>query len=543
LAQNSPSAPEHRPPHAVARATAGLAALTILSMATGLGVEMLLAWAFGASAVVDAYRVDYLLISLGTQLFVLQIMPNVTVPVFTEYRERGEHEYAWRAAMSFGNLMTLVAIAAAVACFAWPGGVVALLAPGLRGPGLAAALVFARWFPAAVALMAWSGAAVGILYANGVFWPPMTASAVGNVLFAASIALWGGQSAAASIAIGVFLGAASTLILTASALLRFIGTTGYPRIRVLLAADFRHPGVKKSFRLAMPMLGTLAIGFWGSAVMYRALSTLPAGAISVYGYAWKLVQLSTLLPGALLTVSFPRLSASWCESPAAFRATCTKTLRMALFVSIILCSIAFAFRTPIVSLLLQHGALSRPAAAATAGALAFMLLGGPGYVVGVYAQRMFYAAQDSALPTVMLLAYVSLLTVFAPIVVPLYGIDGASGLLGICQLLGGAFMLVALGVRHRAVRLGELGRHALTILTIAAAAAWLGAEVGARAGGLAGVSEISGIVAIAVGSCVALTLFAGATLLLGMQETLLGQQFLRSEGSAILRRFHHAGIG
>ncbi len=512
-------------------------------MATGLGVEMLLAWAFGASAIVDAYRIDYLLISLGTQLFVLQVIPNVTVPIFTEYRECGEHQDAWRSAMSFGNLMALTAVLIAAVCFLWPAGIVSILAPGLRGGGLETALIFSRWFPLAIALMAWSGAAIGILYANGVFWPSMTASAAGNVALGASIVLWGGGSGPAAIVIGVMLGAVATLTLTAAALLRLIESTGHARMRVLFACDVHHPGVRKAFRLSMPMVGTLAIGFWGSAVMFRALSSLPVGAISIYGYGWKLVQMSTLIPGALLTVIFPALAASWCDSPAAFRAACTKGLRMALFVSIILCSLAFAFRVPLISLLLQHGALSRAAAAATANALGFLLLGVPGYVVGIYAQRMFYAAQDSAVPALMLLIYVALLTVFAPIVVPLYGVDGAAGLLGVCQLFGGTLMVIAFRMRHRAVALRELGLNVFAILPIAAAASWVGAEAGARAGELVALPEISKVVVLVAGGAVAIMLIACTTLILGIEEALHGQRFVRSEGVAMLRWLQQTAIG
>lgn len=540
MAQIPLSASPQRPPHAVARATVGLTALTVLSMATGLAVEMLLAWAFGASPVVDAYRVDYLLISLGTSLFVLQVLPNVTVPIFTEYRERGETEDAWRATMSFGNLMSLAAVAAGALCFIWPEGVVAILAPGLHGEGRATALLFARWFAVAVALMAWSGAAVGILYANDVFWPPMTASAAGNVILGASTAIWGGRSGAVSIVIGVMLGAAVTLGLIAAALVRLVRSRPQARLRLLFTADFRHPGVKKEFRLAMPMVGTVALGFWGTAVMYRALCSLPPGAISIYGYAWKLVQLSTLLPGALLTVIYPRLAASWCDSQAAFKTACTRGLRMALFVSIILCCLGFAFRVPIIAILLEHGALSREASALTARAFALLVLGAPGYVAFIYIQRMFHAAQNSTSPLLVQLPCVVALTVLAPIAVSRYGLDGACGLNSLYALAAAVAILLAFSARYRAIGLVELSRFALRILPIAAVATWLGAEVGRSAGGLTSFCETSHFIAIAAGGIVAVALFYAATSLLRMREALLGREFVRSQGSAVWRRHQRA---
>jgi peptidoglycan biosynthesis protein MviN/MurJ (putative lipid II flippase) len=69
-------------PRSVLAETSGLVALSVLSPVAGLAVEMALAWRFGTSAVVDAYRVTVLLVVFVQQLFVTAILPFVIVPIF-----------------------------------------------------------------------------------------------------------------------------------------------------------------------------------------------------------------------------------------------------------------------------------------------------------------------------------------------------------------------------------------------------------------------------------------------------------------------------
>ena len=109
---------------AVARSAAGLTILSALSPATGLAVEVALAWRLGASSTVDAFRIASLLVVFGWSLFISEILPNVIVPVFAECRARGAEDEGWTAAFSVANVFLIPTAAVCALAALWPGWVV-----------------------------------------------------------------------------------------------------------------------------------------------------------------------------------------------------------------------------------------------------------------------------------------------------------------------------------------------------------------------------------------------------------------------------------
>src|SRR3989454_7530384 len=147
--------------YATARAAATLSGLAVLSPLAGLAVEIALAWRFGASPTVDAFRVGMLVLVFGQQLVVIQILPHAVVPVFAEYRGRGQEKEAWHVALSVANLLLVPAILFSVLVFFHPEPIVGLLAPGLAGGARETAAVVVRWFVPAASLLGWHGVAGG----------------------------------------------------------------------------------------------------------------------------------------------------------------------------------------------------------------------------------------------------------------------------------------------------------------------------------------------------------------------------------------------
>ena len=69
-----------RPAFETARAAIALTVLSLLSPIAGMAVEMALAWRYGTSSVADAYRIGAMLLLMGQQLLVLQILPHAPHP-------------------------------------------------------------------------------------------------------------------------------------------------------------------------------------------------------------------------------------------------------------------------------------------------------------------------------------------------------------------------------------------------------------------------------------------------------------------------------
>src|SRR3989442_4995089 len=193
--------------YATARAATTLSGLAVLSPLAGLAVEISLAWRFGASPTVDAFRIGMLLLVFGQQLFVIQILPHAVVPVFAECGGGGKEKGAWHVALSVVNLLLVPAILFSVLVFFHPEPIVGLLAPGLAGEARETAAVFVRWFVPAASLLVWNGVAAGVVYAHRGFLLPPATQLAGNVAIVLSILRLGRTLRAARLVLRVMISA------------------------------------------------------------------------------------------------------------------------------------------------------------------------------------------------------------------------------------------------------------------------------------------------------------------------------------------------
>src|SRR5712692_2850879 len=182
-------------PYATARAATTLTGLAVLSPLAGIAVEMSLAWRFGTSPTVYAYRIGTVFLLMCQQLLVLQILPHILVPVFTDQRACAGEQKAWQVAFHLGNVFLGGAVLFALLAFLRPEPLLWLFASGLKGAARETALVFLRWFALAYVPLVLSGLATSLLYVHEIFWLPSFAQLVGNFVMAAVILLSAGLSA------------------------------------------------------------------------------------------------------------------------------------------------------------------------------------------------------------------------------------------------------------------------------------------------------------------------------------------------------------
>jgi putative peptidoglycan lipid II flippase len=517
-----------RQPYATARSATGLTALSVLSPLVGLAVETALAWHFGASATVDAFRVGSLLIFFGQQIFIFQILPNVIVPVFAEHRARGEEQEAWHISFSLAHLFFIPTVLLSLFLFVSPSVIVHFLGPGLVGEARDSAILFVRWFALAYIPLVWSGVAAGVLYAYRIFWLPTASQLLNNALLVIIILVFGQWLGPVSLVLGMLLASVGAGVLYAVRLVLLVR-----QLRVHYS--FRiHAGVRKTFHFALPLLGTLILVQWGGIILNRVLSELPAGTLASFGYAWKMAQIVSLLPAALATVLFPRFAESWHSSQKEFRQVCTRALRMALFIAIPLTCICFFLRVSLVAILFQRGKFSIEAGERVARIFALLLLGAPAYVTYIYLEKMLYAVQEMRVPTYAAAASALFLTATAPVVVR-FGAGGVAVVVAVLNWLTAGGVLFILCWKYKAVRMKEMGIFVMGILLLAVAAAGIGGEGGKALGQLIGSRTLSPGLTLAGSTSLAAIIFYGLTLLLRLPEACQGQRYLRWQSDAIIR--------
>lgn len=522
--------------YTTARATTALSALALASPVAGLAFEASLAWRFGTSPSVDAFRVAALLLTFGQQLFVFQILPHAVVPVFTEYRATGRDTEGWHVALSLANLLSIPALLISLAAFLWPERIVDLLAPGLTGDGRTTTALFLRWFLLAYAPMVWSGVAAGILYAYRIFWLPPAVQLANNAILVFSILTLGSRMGAVSLVFGVLVSSAFGLALYAVRLLPLMrrASAQFP-----WKPDAAHPGVRKALRMALPLVGMVLLMQWASVVLNRALSRLPSGSLAEFGYVWKMGSLALLLPLSLSTVLFPRFAeARFGPGGGEFREICTRALRMALFISLPLASWLWVLRAPVVTMLFERGEFSAEAAATAARLFGLLVLASPAFAAYATMEKMLYALGKTHIPMLAQLAIAALLTASCGWAAQRAGIEGLMGLAGpmVSTVVAGG-LFVVLHRRYQAFRWREIFPSTLRILALAAASAGIVRQTSLLLERVGAPAPFSAALQTVGGLLIGVVFFSVAALVWQVPEAVVCARYLRWVSDVVTRRF------
>jgi putative peptidoglycan lipid II flippase len=517
------------------QATLLIAVLNFLSRVLGLGREIAIAHQFGATFATDAYLVALTIPSILFMVF-SQALATVVVPVFTEYKARGETAEAWRVAAAVVNLLLLVLAAVTVTGLALAPVLVRLIAPGFDGAVLELAVTLTRiMFP----LLVFSGLATvfnGFLNANNIFGIPAFSGAVNNLVIIAAALTLGSLFGIHGLACGTVLGMVAAGLVQLPSLYR----AGF-RFRPVI--DRRHPGVKKVWHLMLPITLGIAISQLYILIDRVLASLLVEGSIAALNFANKLIQLPvSLFVLALSTAVFPTLTTWAAEGKEAeVRHTLRRALRIIVLTTLPAAVGLMVLRYPVVQLLFERGAFDERATALTAFALLFYAVGLVGLAANILLTRGFYAFQDTRTPVKLLVVNVVLnlalsLALMGPLQVG--GLALASSL--------AALVNTGLLVRFMDRRLpglwcpaewcrfgaGVLAASGLLAIAVYAVNAALAGVVPPGTIGL--ILQVGGAIAAGVAAYVA------ACLLLGLEEIDILRRAARELGGSLLRNvFRH----
>ncbi len=280
-------------PYAASRSLAIVTMLSVLSPLSGIVMEMVLAWRYGASGTMDAFRITSLVVVFGNQLFFGYLLPHVVVPLFSEYCAKGLEDEGWRLGFTLALILSLVSLIFISWVWFDPAALVGLLGPGLTAPGREDASLLLRWFSLAFLLMVWSGVISGMLYVYRVFWLSGVAQLLPNLFVILTIFIATSELGVGALALGILLGHAAKVGLFSLTLIRISRDS---RIRMRACLKLCHKdGLLKALHLSAPLIFTIIVGQWGIIIINRALNEIPSGVLAEFGYAGKfLIVLSSL---------------------------------------------------------------------------------------------------------------------------------------------------------------------------------------------------------------------------------------------------------
>jgi len=439
----------------IARALGSIGTATLLSRMLGYARDMVVALAFGAGPVTDAFFVAFRIPNILRRLLAEGALATAVIPVFTDYTvTRTRAELARMLAVVFGFALVVLSAVALIGVVTAPW-IVQVIAPGFAADAglwpLATRLTRVM-FPYLL-LVGLAALSMGALQAHGRFFAAALGPAVLNGGMIAGVLLLHAhvEPPIMSLAIGVLVGGLGQLLVQVPGLRR-------EGLLVAPALDARHPAVRRIVRLLLPSVFGLAAVQVSVFVNTLLASFLPAGSISYLYYADRVMEFPLGVFGiALASAVLPTMARQGARGDLrAVAETLNFALRMSFYIAAPATVGLVLLRTPITRILFERGQFGPAETIATASALAWYAVGLVGFSGARIAAQAFYAISEPGIAVRW-----GAVSVVAGIVaaLALMGPLGHAGLAA-ASSIGAYVNVIALVVAARG-RFGPLGVRAL----------------------------------------------------------------------------------
>ena len=384
----------------VVSAVGSIGLATLASRVLGYVRDMVVAQAFGAGPVTDAFFVAFRIPNLLRRLLAEGALSTAVIPVFTQYLATGGRVAFATMARAVAGASALTLCVVTLAGMLGARWIVTLMAPGWAAdpPLLDLAVWLTRLMFPYLLLVGLAALATGTLNAHHRFLTAALGPAVLNLCMIGAVLLLARhfQPPIVSLAVGVLVGGLGQLLVQLPEVRR-LGVPLRP------SGDWTHPAVRTIARRLLPAAFGLAAVQITVVINTLLASLLPRGSISYLYYADRLMEFPLGVFGiALATAALPTMSA---QAARGDRAGLTDTLGFALRLSVFIAVPAavglVALGGPIVSLLFERGQFGATAVAATTEALAAYAVGLPAFSATRLAAQTFYALGDTRTPVLV----------------------------------------------------------------------------------------------------------------------------------------------
>ncbi len=508
----------------LARATAGMTALTLVARLTGLVRVLVVAAVLGTTFLGNTFQSANSVSNLIFELFAAGALQAAMIPTLVELLARHDDAEAAHVAGSLLGLAAAVLAAVAGAGMLAAPWIMRVLVAGVESAEVRQAqirlgTVLLWFFLPQVVLYAVGAVATGVLNARGRFALPVAAPIANNVVVVG--ACWLFWRLRDGVSPGLDLTGAQTAVLGLGTTLGVLALSAIPVVAVVRSGfslrprlDLAHAGVQRVLRRG----GWAALFLVGTQVLLGVVLVLAngvEGGVVVYQVAYTLF----LVPHALfampvLTALFPSLSRCAAAGDAA---------RYARGVAAGLAAIGFLVLPAAAVLAALAGPLSRvvlfgesaTAAAPVAAAVAAFAPGLFGYGTFVFLARALDARGDTRTPALVHLGVVALAALAMVSLAP--AVDGAGRVVVLAAIHSLAYLsgAVVLGLRVWSWLPDDRPAVVRPLAIGAGAAAVAGAVMWAGQQRLAGAGRMGDAVVVAAVGAVGAGVYLGARALLG----------------------------
>src|SRR5688572_9709358 len=501
----------------IARSTAVFSAATAVSRVLGLVREMVSAYFFGVTGLINAFTVAILIPNVVRALLADAALSGAFVPVFSDLLEKGERQRAWRVASTLFWL-TLLVLGGVTALFILAAPL--LMRPfGEPGGDYDLAVGLSRVLFPIVVLLGLSGIVVGILNTYHHFALPALAPVAWNVVIVIGLLLGVPQIDDESAelylyAAVVVLGTLVQLLLPIPWLRRLDG-------RLTMVVDWRDPAVKRVLVLMLPVtltIGLVNVNFLVDTLFASRLLD-PELAPAAIDKAFRLYMLPQgIFAVAVTTVLFPTLARFSARSDTAgLRRALDGGLRQIAFLLVPAGLLSIVLAGPIVRLVYQRGEFTSDDTVIVAQCLQAFSIGLVFNGWMLILNRSFYAVQTNWVPTGIALGAVALNAALNTVFYR-FGIWGIPLSTSTVNVVAAGVLLVMM---RRRIGLEQVGQTLAVVTRVAVAAA---AAAGVAFAVWYGLDELLGrgllaqIVSLGAAFAAGAVVYVGLARALGLRE-------------------------
>lgn len=436
------------------RSAATVSSFTLLSRITGLVRDVLIARAFGAGPLTDAFWVAFRIPNLLRRLFAEGAFSQAFVPILGELRSNTDHDEVRRLLDRVALLLTIAVMLVTLLGIVAAPWVVSLMASGLRAASRQTEFEAAVWmtrmmFPYIICMSL-------VAFASGVLntWsryaiPAFTPILLNLSMVAASLYLvaWF-EVPIYALAVGVMVGGVLQLLVQWTAL----GRMGLlPRFNAGVSLSRRDPIVRRILRQMLPAILGVSVAQISLLINTNIATWLQPGSVTWLSFADRLMEFPTALLGvALGTVLLPSLSRAYArDDHVGYSRLLDWGLRLVLLLGLPAALGLALCADALVATLFNYGAFDERDVAQTQLAVIAYSIGLIGLLAIKILAPAFYARQDIRTPVkiagVCLVATQLLNAAF----VPLFAHAGLALSIGVGASLNAG--LLAYTLRRRSV--------------------------------------------------------------------------------------------
>ncbi|MGL6104552.1 murein biosynthesis integral membrane protein MurJ [Romboutsia sp.] len=419
--------------------------IILVSKVTGFFRDIVLAQAFGAGNITDAYLTA---LNIPVVLFdgISAALGTTFIPMYFKIKEKNGREEVDKFTSNVLNIVVLISMLLIIVGIIFTPYIVKIFAVGFKGEVFNLAVTYSRILIFAMIFIATNGLISSYLIASGNVYISGLVTIPFNIIAIVAIII-GSLTNSYIMVFGTLIAYVGQLIFQLPILLK----SGYKhRIKI----NFKDENIKSILYLVLPVFFGSYINQINAVVNGSLASTLEQGSRTALNYANKLNMFAVgVIAVTLSTIMYPILSKLASENKIdLFKRNLSKSINIMILVMIPITVMMMVFSNPIIKVLFENGSFDSRATYLTSTALFYYSVGTVAYGLKDILAKGFYSLQDTKTPVRNATISVVINVILSIVLVKSMGIGGLALASSISAIVTTVLLFISLRKK-----IGKLG--------------------------------------------------------------------------------------